>query len=950
MSRTKAPSQHTEPTTASSCEGIKIRGARVNNLKNVSCVIPKDHLVVITGPSGSGKSSLAFDTLFAEGQRRYIESMSAYARQFFARIEKPDVDHIDHILPSVALEQKNSVKNARSTVGTATEAYDYLRILFASVGKTVCPQCNLEVSKTNPKQIAEYLNKHFEDGDKILLLAPVTLRETPAEVLTQQGFYRIYKDGEMLEWVNLDPGTINPHETIQVVIDRMIVRHSKDNKAQKINARLMESIQNGVALGKGKLTLLKLDTEEAQTFQSTFACTGCEQVFKEPTPHFFSFNSPLGACATCEGFGKIIGLDMDKVIPNKALSVQQGAIHPFTLPSNQDIYKDLLKIAKKHKLPVDVPYEELTDAHKRLLIEGEGDYPGIRGFFNWLESKKYKVHVRVMLAKYRGYYPCPDCLGSRIHKEALYVFVGDKTMKDITDLSVQDLLSFFKTLKLSKTEAQLAERTLKEITGRLQYLEQIGLGYLTLNRQSRTLSNGESQRINLSATLGCALTDTLYVLDEPTVGLHARDTERLIGTLQKLRDHGNTVVVVEHDPEVILAADHVIDMGPGGGGEGGRIVYEGDTKGLIKTTYSPTANYLNKNSEGIRNAAKHAAENTPLRLNKKDWIEITGASGNNLKGITVKIPKRKLVCVSGVSGSGKSTLLKQTLFAAHERQKGQSLQLDMAEHKEINGLENFKDVLMIDQSPPGRSVRSNPITYVKAYDEIRKLFSESRKAMVLGITPGHFSFNTPGGRCETCQGLGTLTIDMQFMADVTMTCHDCQGKRFNHNVLSIEVGNKNIYDVLSLTVDEALHFFAKIPAVKKKLKPLAEIGLGYLQLGQSTATLSGGEAQRLKLANYLQTDDKYGEYLFLFDEPTTGLHMADIDLLVQAFRRILESGHSLIVIEHNIDFIAQADYVIDLGPEGGDGGGEIVAEGSVGDIMACKASHTGRYLKTRLEG
>lgn len=931
---------------------IHISGARVNNLKDVSCVLPHEKLTVITGPSGSGKSSLAFDTLFAEGQRRYIESLSSYARQFLARIEKPDVDRIDHILPAIALEQKNSIRNARSTVGTATDIYDFLKLLFAHIGQTRCDACGGEVSKISPDQIRQYIGA-FEEGAKILLVATVPLKNTSVDTLLGQGFLRIWRQHEMQNLGDVRDD-LNAHEVLDVIVDRLVVR---TDSLGKISPRLMESTRSALMLGDGTLSIVNLDDHHRQDFRTDFSCLSCGKGFEEPFPNMFSFNSPLGACPTCEGFGRIIGLDLDKVIPNKSLSLAEGAIHPYNTPANRQILDDLLKEAKKRKIPVDAPYSELSDQQKRFVLEGGGGYEGVRPFFDWLETKKYKVHVRVMLAKYRGYYPCPECLGARVRKDALNVTISEQNILDVSGMSVRDLRTFFETLELSELQQAVARPLLREITARLDYLDNIGLSYLTLARQSRTLSGGEAQRINLSAALGSRLTDTLYVLDEPTVGLHARDTDRLIGVLKSLRDHGNTIVVVEHDPDVILQADHVVDMGPGGGEEGGRIVYEGDAADLLQTAYSQTGRYLS-NPGLIRQNSPPGMPDAPPA--ESDWVTIAGASGHNLKNIDVRLPVNRLVCVTGVSGSGKSSLIKGTLFAAYEHRQGRSLELDELPHRSIDGLDRFADVILVDQTPPGRSIRSNPATYVKVYDDIRQQFAESRKAMVLGITASDFSFNSAGGRCETCQGLGTLTIDMQFMADVTVTCHDCQGRRFNPNVLSIEVEGrdpedgkkiikKNIFDVLQMTIDEALVFFRHVPRIRKKLTPLKEIGLGYLRLGQSTATLSGGEAQRLKLAGYLKDGTAKSNYLFLFDEPTTGLHMADIERLVQAFRRIIEAGHSVIVIEHNIDFIAQADYITDLGPEGGDGGGAVVAAGSVEDIIKATGSHTGHYLARRFK-
>lgn len=950
MGTTQTPSpkkSSLETPVSASNRSIVVRGSRVNNLKSVSCQFPHKKVTVLTGPSGSGKSSLAFDTVYAEGQRRFVESMSSYARQFLERIEKPDVDHIENILPAIALEQKNSVKNARSTVGTATEIYDYFRLMFANLGVTYCPDCStvenpVQVSRANPAFILSQL-KHYADGTKLLITSPVQLNEQPFEQLIEKGYFRLVQSDGSLEEVTAEDAPRFQQGLVQVVVDRVILR-DKDFES-KGKSRLMESIQNALALGQGLMEVIPLDNpRERKRFKNELACPECFKVFKEPTAHLFSFNSPIGACTACEGFGRIAGLDMNKVIPNKSLSLAEGAIHPFTMPSNQDVFEYLMAEAHRDGIRTDVPYEELSTAEKRFVLEGKRKYEGIRGFFNWLETKKYKVHVRVMLAKYRGYYDCPDCLGSRLKPDSLCVKVNGKTLLDLCAMPISQLSQWFEEQTWNKSQLQRSERLLKEITSRIQYLEKIGLGYLTLARQTRTLSGGEAQRINLSTALGSALTDTLYVLDEPTVGLHARDTDRLMQVLKDLRDLENTIIVVEHDPEVILAADYVIDMGPGGGEEGGRIVFEGSVTDLKQAEYSLTAQCLN-----------HPPEKLPNKIGA-DWqsesgkpIVIKGAKGNNLKNLTIEIPKNQLVCITGVSGSGKSTLIKQTLFTSYQREKGEDLLLELAPCDGIEGLESFQDLVMVDQSPPGRSLRSNPVTYVKAYDEIRSLFANSRKAQVLGITPGHFSFNTPGGRCETCEGLGTVTIDMQFMADVTVICEDCKGKRFNANVLSVDLFGRNIFDVLQMTVDEALKFFKTATKVRNKLMPLQELGLGYLRLGQSTSTLSGGEAQRLKLVSYLGQSRREGpKTLFLFDEPTTGLHMNDIQRLVMVMRKLLDSGHSLIVIEHNLDFIAHADYVIDLGPDGGNQGGEVVYQGPLEGLKKEKASLTGHYLQAFL--
>ena len=949
--RRKAFFGHNSPMSP---DAIQIRGARVNTLKDVSCDLPHEQITVITGPSGSGKSSLAFDTLYAEGQRRYTESMSTYARQFLARIEKPDVDEVRHILPAIALEQKNPVTNARSTVGTATETDDDLRLLFGHIGQTRCCACGGEVTRTDPLRIREWLLQ-LPEGQKVVLLAPISLKDHSPVSLLRQGFFRIFRNGDILDLASVQE-ELSSHETAHIVIDRLILR------PRALGTRLSESIRNALMLGGGRMEAFLPETGETRTFRNAFACLTCGAEATEPFPAMFSFNNPLGACDACGGFGRIIGPDLDKVIPDTSLSLEQGAIHPFTRPAYVDGYASLAEEARKRGIPLDVPYVDLSDAQKSFVMDGGGNFEGVRGFFDWLETKKYKVHVRVLLSKYRGYTPCPECRGSRLKKDVLNVFLGDRNLPELCDMPIDTLSAFFDDLTLADAQEAIAGRVRASVQTRLRYLREIGLGYLTLNRPVRTLSSGEAQRIHLSAALGGGgLTDTLYVLDEPTVGLHARDTDRLIGTLKRLRDQGNTVVIVEHDPEVMMAADHILDMGPSGGDDGGRILFEGAPAALLDVPYSVTAQYLNHPPAlvlphtGGRSSVGFEPDRQEESLEEEETIEIRGARGNNLKNLTVRFPLHQLACVTGVSGSGKSTLIRQTLFAGYEQSCNRLPQTDVAPHDALIGLERFRDVLLVDQSPPGRSARSNPATYMKAYDEIRKLYADTRKAMIMGITPGHFSFNTPGGRCETCEGLGTLTIDMQFMADVVITCHDCQGRRFNRNVLSIDVNGKSIHDALNLTVDEAAAFFKNRRKIPDRLQPLRDMGLGYLKLGQSTATLSGGEAQRLKLASYLSSRlsgpaPKKADtpHLFLFDEPTTGLHMADIALLVRAFRWLLAAGHSVIAIEHNIDFIAHADYLLDLGPEGGAGGGGVVAEGSVADVMACESSHTGRFLKKRL--
>ncbi|MBY0451064.1 MAG: excinuclease ABC subunit UvrA [Cyanobacteria bacterium] len=957
---------------SSKTRDIQIHRARTHTLKNITCRIPHAKLTVVTGPSGSGKSSLAFDTLYAEGQRRYIESMSSYARQFLERIEKPDVDRIDHILPAIALEQKNGAKNARSTVGTATDIYDYLRLLFAHLGQTRCQDCGKPVRRSTPEDIGKQLKKTVPDGSKCWVVAPVDRAYASLETLIQQGFFRFIQPADSTV-VELTLNQLNEPKSVWresllhqgrylVLIDRVVFRQKMDAKAQQ---RLQESLSQGFFWGQGRVELHVLEADKHPTtihaFQRDFACTGCQRVYQEPTPALFSFNSPLGACPTCEGFGRIIGLDLDKVIPNKHLSLKAGAVHPFNSPSNQEMLDALLKEAKKRKIPVDVPYHDLSEAHRAFVIDGGGEYEGIRGFFDWLETKRYKMHVRVMLAKYRDYSECPDCHGARLRPEALLVTIEGHTLWALCEWSITALNLFFKDLpeQLSQLEQKIASRLLLEIQTRLAYLQQVGLHYLTLSRQMRTLSGGEAQRIQLSTALGSALTDTLYVLDEPTVGLHARDTDRLLSVIVALRDLGNTMVVVEHDPQMIRGADYILDMGPCGGEEGGRIVFEGTYEDLIQNSFSKTAIALNSGSGSGHVVAQPVSSADKKRARKaKSAIEIMGASGNNLKNIDVSIPTGQLVGISGVSGSGKSTLIKQTLYAGYQRDKGAALTMEMAPCKALRGLDAFEDVILVDQSPPARSLRSNPVTYLKAYDEIRQLMASTREAMVLGLKATDFSFNTAGGRCPSCEGLGFITVDMQFMADVTVVCDTCSGQRFKQSVLSVPYKEKNIHQILELTVDEAMAFFKGQSRLCKKLAPLQRIGLGYLRLGQSTTTLSGGEAQRLKLAHYLKesenqqnTEKSSGKQgvclpsLFLFDEPTTGLHVSDIEVLVGVLKTLVSHGHSAVVIEHNLDFLAACDYLIDLGPDGGDAGGQVVATGTVAEIQACKASITGRYLK-----
>ena len=922
-----SPVETVQPTGQS----IVIRGARVNNLKNVSCDIPHGQLTVITGPSGSGKSSLAFDTVYAEGQRRFMESMSSYIRQFLERLEKPDVDSIQHILPAIALEQKNGVRNARSTVGTATELNDYLRLMFANIGCTHCKVCGGEVQSAEAIDLATDWAA-ADTGQKFMLLAPLDQPNIPE--LLRRGFFRVERDGELAELAASDTDN-----QVNVVIDRW-------SQKPGLKSRLLEAVQSAYHLGSGDgssaCVLVNLTTGKRHTYRQGFRCIDCGEPHTQPTPHMFSFNSPLGACPVCEGFGRVMGIDESKVIPNPGLSLAQGAVHPFTTPANQELMDQLLTQGQKRGIRLTVPYADLTRAEQQFVWDGKGSYQGIRGFFDWLETKKYKVHVRVMLAKYRGYEPCQTCGGSRLKPPALQVTINGLTIDNCNQLPIDALNTYIIGLDLTPREQEKTQRLLTEIRHRLDYLLNVGLGYLTLSRPMRTLSGGEAQRIHLSSALGNALTETLYVLDEPTVGLHARDTERLLGVLRQLRIHGNTVLMVEHDPDMIVGADHAIELGPEGGANGGRIVYDGPASQLTQVGYTAMAQAL-------------AARPKP-RL-KSDgpaptgWVTIDNATGHNLKNVTVTLPHNRLVVVTGVSGSGKSTLIHQTLYANYQQLYGRELLLEKTPCDALTGLDDFDDVLMIDQTPPGRSARSNAATYLGFYDDIRKLFASTRQAELLGLTSREFSFNTEGGRCDRCQGLGYETIDMQFMADVTVTCSDCRGKRFKPHVLQVawpdQITGKTLDSVLSMTATEALAFFASDAKLVKRLQPLVNIGLGYLTLGQSTSSLSGGEAQRLKLASYLM--DQQQPCLFLFDEPTTGLHLKDIQVLVNALRQLLAAGHSVVVIEHHLDLIAQADYVVDIGPEGGNAGGQVVYQGPIEAFWQNQESLTAACLREQFK-
>ena len=929
-------------------EAIEVRGARVHNLKNISVSLPHNKLTVITGVSGSGKSSLAFDTIYAEGQRRYVESLSAYARQFLERMDKPDVDEITGIAPAIAIRQKNSTKNPRSTVATQTEIYDYLRLLYARAGQTICHVCSREVQKDSPESAADDVLAKLPEGTRFYVLFPVLDHVSPKKAakgkskaktktatpqlstsaflmsLLQQGFSRLFRGGEMIELQKPEDFLFDDFDDTFVLIDRLAV-------SAETRQRLVDSLE--ISFREGHSAVIETADGERLKYSDSFICKYDGTFYDEPEPHLFSFNSPYGACPTCQGFGNTIGVDYGLVIPNPLLSLKQGAIDPFSRPQHAWAQKELLKYAASASIDIDIPYADLPDFQQNCIIYGDEGWRGVQGFFKWLETKKYKLHVRVFLAKYRGYTVCPDCNGGRLRQAARDVKVGGLSLPEIVAMSIGDAQKFFSELELSLERKQIADKVLLEIKRRLKFLVEVGLEYLTLARVASTLSGGEAQRIQLATNLGSLLVGTLYVLDEPSIGLHPRDNARLIKILENLRDIGNTLLVVEHDEETMRAADHIIDIGLFAGELGGNLVFEGNFAELLKDEISLTARYLRGDAE-IKIPAKRKAS--------KDKIEIVGAREHNLRNVNVDIPLEMLVCITGVSGSGKSTLVHDILYAGLKKKRGE-WQSHVGLFKEITGAELIDDVVLVDQSPIGRTPRSNPVTYIKSYDAIRDLFASTAAAKSKGYNASHFSFNVPGGRCETCQGSGTVTVEMQFLADVELTCEDCRGTRFREEILNVKYKGKNIHDVLQQTVREAILFFKETKKLVTRLKTLDEVGLGYLRLGQSATTLSGGEAQRVKLAAHLSQKTK-SNTLFIFDEPTTGLHFEDINKLLAAFRALIDSGSSLVVIEHNIDVIKTADWVIDLGPEGGVGGGEVVAIGTPEKIAKNKKTHTGQYL------
>jgi len=896
-------------------EWIHLRGVRVHNLKNINLDIPLYHFIAVTGRSGSGKSSLAFDTLYAEGQRRYIESLSAYARQFLERMDKPEADLIEGITPAVAIQQKASTKNPRSTVATVTEIHDYLRVLYARIGVIHCLKCGQPVRRDTIDSIVDDLFQRVP-GKEILISFAWPLEQGLA-LLKKDGFFRLIKNHKIIELDNFQPGQ---KKQIDVFVDRVRVEPEE-------RERLVDSLEMALRRGNGRIKVFIPSAKEI-IYSSRLECKSCHLAYEEPFPNLFSFNSPQGACPVCHGFGDLAVLDEDKIIPDKNKSLEQGAIEPWSKPGSYELQEELLYEARRRGIPTNVPFKHLKPKWQKFILEGGDGYYGVKGFFEWLQSKKYKVQVRVFLSRYRKYVPCPACHGQRLNPQALSVKIRGKSIGDVCRMTVREATDFFHSLELTPYESQIAERLLAEIENRLRFLLEVGLDYLTLDRMTFTLSGGEAQRINLAAALSSSLVGTLFILDEPSIGLHPRDNQRLINTLKSLKEVGNTVLVVEHDAEIIRAADYIIDLGPGAGEAGGEVLFAGPMDKFIKEATTLTARYLR---------SEFKIEPPLERRHPRGFIQIFGACKHNLKNIDVRLPLGCLTCITGVSGSGKSTLLYDVLYLGWLGEAQEA-------YRQIKGFELIDKMIMVDQSPLSTSPRSIPATYMKIMDGIREIFSSTREARLLGLKPGYFSFNTPGGRCEECKGAGQQIVEMQFLSDVVLTCEACQGLRYKPEILEVRYRGKSIADVLAMTAQEAMDFFQDSPEVTRYLKPLIDVGLGYLKLGQPTTTLSGGELQRLKLAHHL-IHEQGKRIVYLFDEPTIGLHPADISVLLRCFQRLVDSGHTVLIIEHNLDVIKCADYIIDLGPEGGELGGRIVAEGTPEEVASSPHSITGRYLK-----
>ena len=970
---------------------IVIRGARTHNLKGVDVDIPHGAMTVVSGVSGSGKSSLAFDTVYAEGQRRYVESLSAYARQFLERIEKPDVDFMDGLAPAIAIKQKNQTRNPRSTVATATEIYDYMRLLFARCGTVTCLHCGGIVKRDTVDEIATSVID-LGEGTRLYALFPIVraevkiepmqefappveeikpakkkatkkgaktasapdisdvLKERLAE-LRKRGYNRLFQNGQIVEFSTPESLLeLDFNEPIFVLIDRLAV-------SAEVRSRIVDAIETGYR-ESGEVQFLTVPHDEAEPerirFSAAFECTNCHRAYREPEPRLFSFNNPFGACPRCQGFGNTIDFDPNLIIPNTARTLDDGAIDPWVKPKYRPMHSEMKRFAKEKKIPVNVPWFDLTPAQQEMLWEGEGGFSGIRGFFNLLERKKYKLHVRVFLSKYRGYAPCPECKGQRLRAEARAVLLENKNICEVGALTITAARAFFDSLQLSPSQAEIAGKILDEVRQRTGFLEEVGLEYLTLDRLSSTLSGGESQRIQLASSLGSKLVGALYVLDEPSIGLHSRDTAKLVRILHSLRDLGNTILVVEHDPDVLRAADRLLDLGPGAGELGGKLLAEGTVEEVSNNPNSITGRYLSGRTS-IPIPRDH-------REPSRDLLKLKGARANNLRGVDMEIPLGMLVAVTGVSGSGKSTIVHQVLYRGLMQALGQSEGGDTANlYRELTGTHFLRDVVLVDQSPIGRTPRSNPVTYIKAFDAIRELFAQQPDARRKSYTAGSFSFNVPGGRCDVCEGDGTVTVEMQFLADVELPCEECNATRYKSGILEVKYKNKNIYDVLNMTVQDGLHYFAGHPKIVDRLQVLDEVGLGYVRLGQSATTLSGGEAQRVKLAAHLATiraasttrgvpTKVASRVLYILDEPTTGLHFEDVGKLLTAFKKLIDGGGSLLVIEHNMDIIKSADWVIDMGPEGGAAGGMVVGVGTPEEIARIPESYTGRWLALALEG